>query len=131
MRDIARKSTLLIVLLLVACSPILGQDVTLVPSPTPVIAMTSASTPLPGNLDTITFIDDDTQYTIRQLIPRDGIRPIYEPQFVAADEATYDLEELVMGVEINSDARAYPVGLLQSREMLNDVIGGTPVLVTW
>ncbi|RMG85288.1 MAG: DUF3179 domain-containing protein, partial [Chloroflexi bacterium] len=25
----------------------------------------------------------------------------------------------------------YPVGVLQQREMVNDVVGGRPILVTW
>ncbi|RMF77695.1 MAG: DUF3179 domain-containing protein [Chloroflexi bacterium] len=90
-----------------------------------------APTPLPGNLDGVTFIEDDREYVIRQLIPRDGIRPIYEPQFTSAEESGYADDELVMGLEINGDARAYAVGIMRSREIANDVVGGTPVLVTW
>jgi hypothetical protein len=62
---------------------------------------------------------------------RDDIYPIYEPEFVPAGQAGYADEELVMGVAINSKAKAYPVGLLNSREMVNDELGGTPILVTW
>ena len=36
-----------------------------------------------------------------------------------------------MGVEINGESKAYPVGPLNYREMVNDVVGGVPVLVTW
>ena len=64
-------------------------------------------------------------------IPRDAIVPIYSPLFVPPDEATLRPKELVMGLEINGDARAYPVGMLRIREMVNDEVGGTPVLVTW
>jgi hypothetical protein len=110
-----------------------AQDLrTLVHTPTPLPASpTTFSTPLPGNLDTVTFVEDGQTYTIHQSIRKDGIRPIYEPMFVAAEDAPFRGEELVMGVEIGGDARAYPVGVLRSREMVNDVIGGTPVLVTW
>jgi hypothetical protein len=38
---------------------------------------------------------------------------------------------MVMGLEINGDARAYPTGMLRAREMVNDEVGGTPVLVSW
>ena len=37
----------------------------------------------------------------------------------------------MIGLVINSEARAYPVTSLNRREMVNDVVGGTPVLVTW
>jgi hypothetical protein len=90
-----------------------------------------AAEPLPGNLDDSVFHEDNQTYSINQILPRDGIRPIYEPEFKPADEAELGPDDLVMGIEIDGDARAYPVGVLRSREMVNDVVGGTPVLVTW
>ena len=36
-----------------------------------------------------------------------------------------------MGLVINGDDRAYPVTTLNRRKMVNDTVGGTPVLVTW
>jgi hypothetical protein len=36
-----------------------------------------------------------------------------------------------MGVEIGDEAKAYPIGLLNRREMVNDEMGGIPYLVTW
>ena len=88
-------------------------------------------TPLPGNLDQVVVIEDGQEYYIRQIVQTDGILPIYNPEFTTADRAELMPDELVMGVEINGDARAYSVGVLRSREMVNDEIGGTPVLVTW
>lgn len=122
-----------LMILLVACAGVTSDSATVLDTPIPrtVPQALFSATALPGNLDTVTFIDDDREYTIRQLLPRDGILPIYDPQFVSAEESGYTPDELVMGVEINGDARAYPVGLLRSREMVNDLIGGTPVLVTW
>ncbi len=38
---------------------------------------------------------------------------------------------MVIGVEINGDARAYPIRLLSLHEIVNDVIGEKPVAVTW
>lgn len=67
----------------------------------------------------------------RDRIPRDAISPIYSPEFVESAESVLEPEELVMGLAINGDARAYPVGMLRVREMVNDEVGGTPVLVTW
>ena len=66
-----------------------------------------------------------------QLIPRDAIFPFYDPEFVSADAANLDDGELVIGVEINGEARAYPIGPLNRREMVNDRVGGVPILVTW
>jgi hypothetical protein len=61
---------------------------------------------------------------------RDFLRPIY-PKFVAAEAAELEPLDIVMGLEINGDARAYPVRILNTREMVDDVVGGVPVLVTW
>ncbi len=88
-------------------------------------------TPLPGNLDQPIQFEDEIQYEINAILPRDGIRPIYEPHFVSAADAQLSIDELVMGVEINEDARAYSVSVLRTREMVNDEVGGRPILVTW
>ncbi len=121
-----------LVLVLAACS---SANAATIDTPTPAISFDATAspvgTPLPGNLDRVVFIEDDREYVIQQLIQRDGIRPIYDPQFVSAEDAPYQPGELVMGVEVNGDARAYSVGVLRSREMVDDVVGGTPILVTW
>jgi hypothetical protein len=67
----------------------------------------------------------------RDLLPRDAIRPIYDPQFVPAAEAGWHEQALVIGLEIDGDSRAYPVSALNRREIVNDHVGKTPVLVTW
>jgi len=74
---------------------------------------------------------DERAYTWSQLLGRDAILPIYEPEFVSAQEAPYADDELVIGVELNGEARAYAIGPLNSREMVNDTVGGIPILVTW
>lgn len=74
---------------------------------------------------------DEPEYRWSQLLSRDAIRPIYEPEFVPADEAGYADDELVMGVAIEGQAKAYPIGLLNRREMVNDELAGIPILVTW
>ena len=66
-----------------------------------------------------------------QLLLPDDIPPIYDPQFKPAADARLPNDELVIGASINGDARAYPAGILYTREMVNDVVGGVPVLVTW
>ncbi len=67
----------------------------------------------------------------RQLLARDAIRPIYDPQFVPAPEAGWDPPTMVIGLEIDEEAKAYPVSLLNRREMVIDRLSGVPVLVTW
>lgn len=67
----------------------------------------------------------------RQLLPRDAIHPVYTPTFRSAESTDWSAETLVIGVEFNGEAKAYPVSFLNFREMVNDWIGGSPVLVTW
>ncbi len=67
----------------------------------------------------------------RQLLTRDGIPPVYEPAFVTAERIDWKDDDLVLGVEIDGDARAYAIGYLNSREMVIDRVAGIPVLVTW
>ena len=67
----------------------------------------------------------------RQLIPRDAIFPIYEPNIVPAGDVELLADELVIGVDIEGESRAYPIGPLVRREMVNDVVAGVPILVTW
>ncbi len=67
----------------------------------------------------------------RQLIPRDAINPVYQPQFLPAQSVVLGPQDLVIGVAINGESKAYPVGPLNRREMVNDVVGGVPILVTW
>lgn len=73
------------------------------------------------------FVDDD----YRQLRRPDDITPIYQPEFLSPGEASVPSGELVIGLTINGDARAYPAGVLYNREMVNDTVGDVPVLVTW
>ena len=69
--------------------------------------------------------------SFRQLLDRDDIAPIYNPSFVAAGQSGLQPEELVIGVSIGGDSRAYPIRYLRWREMVNDEVGGVPILVTW
>lgn len=89
----------------------------------------------PGpELRKLDFLEDfASQYSDyeRDRLPRDAINPVYSPKFVSPAEATLKSRELVMGLEINGDARAYPVGMMRIREIVNDEVGGIPVLVTW
>lgn len=64
--------------------------------------------------------------------PRDGIPPIDDPQFQPAkDDATLSSRDPVISIEINSDARAYPLRIMIWHEIINDTVGGKPVAVTY
>ncbi len=72
-------------------------------------------------------------YEIITVLPRDAISAIDEPVFVSIEQAdeTYAADELILGVEFNGDARAYSIPLLSSHEIVNDVVGGRKIAVTW
>jgi len=48
-----------------------------------------------------------------------------------ADRNVVELPRLVVGVEINGDARAYPVQFIGYHHQVRDVVGGTPILVSF
>jgi hypothetical protein len=65
--------------------------------------------------------------------PPDGIPSIDNPKFIAVQEASKFLKdsELVLGLNINGDIRAYPLQILVWHEIVNDNIGAVPVAVTY
>jgi len=65
--------------------------------------------------------------------PRDGIPPIDVPKFVdvAAADAWLNDQEPVIALELNGDARAYPLQILMYHEIVNDTVGEMPVSVTF
>ncbi len=67
----------------------------------------------------------------RQLLARDQIAPIYNPEFTTPDKVDWPDEMLVIGVVIDDAAKAYPVTPLNQREMVVDSLEGIPILVTW
>ena len=61
-----------------------------------------------------------------------GFVPLDDPTFLAAHETEYfGDEELVLGVEFAGEARAYPVRMLRYHHVVNDTVGGEPLLVTY
>ena len=62
----------------------------------------------------------------------DNIPSLDKPTLIAAHKAEYLLDtDLVFGVDINGDARAYPLRIMGWHEMFNDVIGGVPVALAY
>lgn len=65
--------------------------------------------------------------------PRDGIPPIDQPKFIENQLAAQWLKpnDPVIALEINGDARAYPLQILTWHEIVNDVVGEIPVTITF
>ncbi|MFP3854405.1 MAG: DUF3179 domain-containing protein [Anaerolineales bacterium] len=58
---------------------------------------------------------------------------VEDADFVPAEAGNreWDVDELVVGLELDGHARAYPVRLLSLHEVINDELAGVPVAVTW
>lgn len=65
--------------------------------------------------------------------PPDGIPAIDRPAFVtpAVADAWLEGAEPVLALQVGGDARAYPLQILMWHEIVNDVVGGKPVAVTY
>lgn len=65
--------------------------------------------------------------------PRDFFRIITNPAYLSVDEAAGSMvdDEVVIGLEIAGEVRAYPINYLNDHELVREEIGGLPLLVTW
>ncbi len=65
--------------------------------------------------------------------PKDGIPSIDQPVFESVGDADGWLEDLepVQVVDIGGDVRAYPVQIMVWHEIVNDTVGGEPVVITF
>jgi hypothetical protein len=66
------------------------------------------------------------------VLPKNAIPAIMDPAFASGERVSWILaKDLVVGVEIQGDSRAYPVSTLSRHEIVNDTVGGVPIAVTW
>lgn len=74
----------------------------------------------------------DPHYLVASASP-ESIPAIVRPRFESPRVANRLLRttDFVIGVSIAGDARAYPVKLLALHEVVNDVVAGRPIVVTW
>lgn len=56
-----------------------------------------------------------------------------KPVSLAVADQIIEPDELVLGIEIKGESRAYPINMLTgpSREIINDQIGGVAIAATW
>lgn len=61
-------------------------------------------------------------------VVQDGIPPLRNPKMLSAKKARYlDDDNIIFGIKINGDARAYPKRILAWHEMFTDTIGGVDI----
>lgn len=64
--------------------------------------------------------------------PKDAIRALFAPPFARVGQAVHLRDDdRVLVFAHGEDVRAYPIFLLDGHELVNDVVGGLAVLVTW
>lgn len=62
----------------------------------------------------------------------DGIAALTQPRFIPAKAADYmEDDDRVLGIVHDGESRAYPLRILVNHEIVNDTLGGRPVLVTF
>ncbi|WP_430505174.1 DUF3179 domain-containing protein [Haloparvum sp. PAK95] len=79
------------------------------------------------------------EFDVEQVIPRDAIPSVDEPEYAGTYEGDPADEVIAVTVEAESGAdtetrtvaRAYPVRYLHYHEIVNDRLGGVPIAVTW
>ena len=57
--------------------------------------------------------------------------PISGAQFVAQSASKLDPKEMILAVRLSDDARAYPISQMAYHHVLNDVVAGVPIAVTY
>ena len=63
---------------------------------------------------------------------KDGLPSLDNPTLISGAKAQYLRDDdLVFGVSINGDVRAYPLRIMGWHEMFNEVIGGVPVALAY
>ena len=72
-------------------------------------------------------------FCIVNITGKDSISAILAPSFLTGSQALDQMspDELVLVVSIGGENRAYPLNMLSRHEIVNDVVGGVPVAVTW
>jgi hypothetical protein len=57
--------------------------------------------------------------------------PVRQPGFEAASQTKLDSSEMVLALGFNGDTRAYPIREMAYHHIVNDLVGGVPVAVTY
>lgn len=80
-------------------------------------------------------LEENSRINLDELLnggpPKDGIPSIDNPQFNDSSQTPFPDHELVIGVVINGEAKAYPFGIMNWHEIVNDTVGGINVTVSY
>ena len=78
------------------------------------------------------FIDDRPDATAGQICPRGCIPALDQPAVTDAEGGSwYPDDDLVFGIVIGRQARAYPKNIMEVHEMVNDTLGGRQIAIPY
>lgn len=63
--------------------------------------------------------------------PKDGIPSIDNPIFDTSKTTPFKSDELVIGMVVNGEAKAYPLGIMNWHEIVNDTVGDRNITVSY
>ena len=136
---------LLLFVLALSCAALDPPDEHPVPdkTSTPMATTAAAETPFPTATPTtphdptlhggsVRLANGRTAPIIR-VVPRDHIPAVFDPVHIRAADVGKQVgaASSVIGVSIGAESVAYSVSYLSGREIVNDTVGGTPIVVTW
>jgi hypothetical protein len=101
------------------------------------VALTAALTPsalsAQTESETQPFTEADYDANARQALERDAFPVLDNPATVMGRDvgAQIDANEMVIGIEVNGVARAYPIAVMGKHELANDELGDAAITVSW
>ncbi len=118
------------------------------PAPTPGPAPPPAPEQSPENIPELTEVEKEmgvklTEEGVKYIVdpnkllgggpPKDGIPSIDNPRYVSVEEADEWIEdnELVLAIIYKGVKRVYPLQIMVWHEIVNDIIAGDPILITY
>lgn len=120
---------------IVSTAAVISISLILILSPT---SHVQSSTTQPSNLQTSIMITNGIKHIVpldeikSGGPPKDGIPSIDNPKFIPVSEAKFlKDDDLVIGVHLDGQTKAYPLFILVWHEIVNDKFGTTPVAVTY
>ncbi|MEH6466088.1 MAG: DUF3179 domain-containing protein [Porticoccus sp.] len=64
--------------------------------------------------------------------PRDGIPSLDDPAFISASDAGFlSPDDKLLGMSVNGVKKAFPIGILDYHELVNDAFNGQPVTLSY
>lgn len=107
-------------------------------TPQPTATPTGEPTPTPVPTDTVSPTVSPTPSPTRlpsgrgSFARRSAFVPLDNPQVLTAQEAGFATDdELILGLEWQGKAHAYPIRMLTYHHIVNDTVEGSPILITF